>query len=233
MSIDCLTLFGYCSDYIERLDRDSLLILIETHDVVIPEPEKKSYIETIQDAINTPFERWKGNCYHISCQIVKSGIIKGKAVFGKYYGQVDDQSMFAGGIFINHGWIETPEGKIIDPTRWVFENKEPYIFETDKNNKDYDRGSNFMKSIFNNAIPAFDESTKIITIEDESIDLLFSAILGEHKQHKKITVDQAVFIGSQSLDFYGENAKTIFTWFKENNLAFFIPIDNYDMIMES
>ena len=30
--------------------------------------------------------------------------------------------------FVPHGWIVTNEDEVVDPTRWVFENVEPYIF---------------------------------------------------------------------------------------------------------
>ena len=188
-------------------------------------------VNEISKSINKPFESWKGNCYYISCLIVKSGLVEGKAVFGKYYGYIDNGSMFAGSIFTNHGWIETPEGQIIDPTRWVFENKEPYIFETNKNNKDYDRGSNIMKEIFVSSVPEFNSSGRVIEINNNEIEGILASFLGDKKEDNVVCVGQAMFVGSQSLKLLGDNAKPLFTWFKDNSLEVFIPLDNFELVM--
>jgi len=96
---------------------------------------KKITVEMVEDAIGLVAEDWKGNCYAVACDIVKVGLVKGEAVYGHWRGRVAKTSMFhreddALGI-CRHGWVETDEGFIFDPTRWVFEDAEPYIFVGD------------------------------------------------------------------------------------------------------
>lgn len=112
-------------------------------------------IQAIETIIGIPAKKWVGHCFAISCQLVEHGIFKGKAVFGKYYGPVNEGSFFEGKPHIQHGWIETKEGKIIDSTRWVFENVEPYIYVSDTSNSEYDRGAIFFKRRISRASTRF------------------------------------------------------------------------------
>jgi len=95
-------------------------------------------IEDVAKAIGIPVKEWKGNCYAISCAIVKNKIVKGNAVYGHWTGPVNRNSMFyqtsqVG--FVRHGWILMPDNEtVVDPTRWVFEDADPYIFMGKKPN---------------------------------------------------------------------------------------------------
>lgn len=93
-------------------------------------------IPLIEKAIQWPVATWEGNCYTVACAIVEAGLIKGRAVYGHYKGPVADTGYWAkrkGQLFQRHGWIMLEDDRIMDPTRWSFEDKEPYIaiFEDD------------------------------------------------------------------------------------------------------
>lgn len=97
-------------------------------------------IAQIEQAINMPAETWKGQCYAIACMMLKADLVKGRAVYGHWRGAIHQDSMFAARAdqgFTGHGWIETDEGEIIDPTRWVFEAKDPYLFRSEPPLPDY------------------------------------------------------------------------------------------------
>ena len=111
-------------------------------------------INVIATMIDTPdldVNKWKGNCYCVASKIVNEQIIDDdcRAVYGHYLGPVSSKSYFKsyrGMPFINHGWIVLSNGDIVDPTRWVFEAKEPYIAFMDSMDdvavEEYDEGGN-------------------------------------------------------------------------------------------
>ncbi len=90
-------------------------------------------VEQCEAAIGIPAKEWPGRCYEIACAILDAGLVEGRPVYGHWLGRVDRNAPVfgerAGQAFQRHGWIETEDGEVIDPTRWVFENARPYIFE--------------------------------------------------------------------------------------------------------
>lgn len=96
-----------------------------------------------EEAIGEPAKKWVARCYEIASKIVKAGLVSrerglgGEAVYGHWVGPISPRSHFAERRhlgFVQHGWIHVPTGLVIDPTRWVFEARSPYIYadyETD------------------------------------------------------------------------------------------------------
>ena len=90
-------------------------------------------IKVVEKAIGIPAKKWKGRCYEIACKMVKAKLVKGEPVYGHWVGPISRYSHFANRRdlgFTNHGWVLVDEEKqlVVDPTRWVFEDREPYIF---------------------------------------------------------------------------------------------------------
>jgi hypothetical protein len=75
-------------------------------------------------------ENWKGNCFAVATLIAESGLIQNAtAVYGHWLGKAGSYFSHKGlAGFIQHGWVLLEDGRILDPTRWVFEDVEPYIF---------------------------------------------------------------------------------------------------------
>lgn len=77
-------------------------------------------------------DKWKGRCFEIASIVANSGLLpEAVAVFGHWTGLIQPQSFFSDRRnlgWTNHGWIVLPGGIVVDPTRWVFENAQPYIF---------------------------------------------------------------------------------------------------------
>jgi len=103
-------------------------------------------IAAVVKLIGTPTKDWEGNCFGIASQLAPH--VGGVAVYGHYLGPVAKKGYWAehaGQMFQRHGWIVVPDGTdnetIIDPTRWSFEAKKPYIW-TGKNDGSYDEGGN-------------------------------------------------------------------------------------------
>lgn len=184
----------------------------------------------IEKAIGIPAKKWSKRCYEISCAILNSGIIDGLAVYGHYNGLVVEGSPFYKKTFIRHGWIVTPDGKIIDPTRWVFECVEPYIFVAKESHPDYDRGGeafrNFFQSVVPIPVPEFNPESKVIfELEDEEYKLLFSAILGLDDVCDRVCVEQFFWAANRPLGTLKDMAKPLYIWLEEKGYSGFIPID--------
>jgi hypothetical protein len=232
--IDSLELLNMALNEAETLSEDELEILIMSNDLYLGINNFDIFdIEKVSKEIDWNVDKWVANCYAVSSAIVDAGLIQGKAVFGKYHGFINENSFFKKSTFTNHGWILTKDGKIIDPTRWVFENTNPYIYICDSDNNDYDQGSNVIKNILSSLqnVPVFDDSLRVITIDNEEIEHYFSELLGKEKIPHKISINQILSIASSSVNTLGCAAKPIFTWLNEKGLSAFVPIDNFEMIM--
>jgi len=94
---------------------------------------KTPTIEECEMAIGEPAEKWAGRCFEIASKIVDAGLVPGgEAVYGHWLGEISSKSRFADRRhvgFVQHGWIWVEgEGIVIDPTRWAFEARTPYIY---------------------------------------------------------------------------------------------------------
>jgi hypothetical protein len=95
--------------------------------------ERLPSIRQCEDALKEPAHKWVARCYEIAWRIHAAGLVPGRPVYGHWLGPVHPQSHFGGRYrlpFQRHGWVLMDEdtGKVFDPTRWVFEAAEPYLF---------------------------------------------------------------------------------------------------------
>jgi hypothetical protein len=83
-----------------------------------------------------PRQAFVDNCYavahsiaaefpHLRARVVE-GIWTGEVAPGSHFRWLVDDGLVPGGVA--HWWLETPDGRVIDATRWVFEGREPYVF---------------------------------------------------------------------------------------------------------
>lgn len=89
-------------------------------------------LEECERALGEKAQAWVARCYEISFRIVKAGLVDGEAVYGHWTGPLAKGSYFdrlrRGIPFIPHGWIQLKDGRVLDPTRWVFEDVAPYLY---------------------------------------------------------------------------------------------------------
>jgi hypothetical protein len=87
-----------------------------------------------------------GNCYYVARELVLAGVVEGQVAFGWYDGPIHPSSahnlaeICEGVRSRQHGWVILPDGRVLDPTRWVFEDRRPYIYAGDAegyNESDY------------------------------------------------------------------------------------------------
>lgn len=196
--------------------------------------DTKSYsIEEIEKIIDCPTENWKGNCYGVAVNCVEKGVVKGKVRYGHYKGYISPNSLFAYRIGLplgHHAWIELPNGQIYDPTRWVFENKKPYIY-IGNNNGEYSVGERFFKT----PPPPFNKSAKLITVNFDLNTMNFvKTLLKDDRMENSdtFTINQIVWLANESVSTLGEFAKPIYKELERLSLGAFVPIDNWNLVME-
>ena len=120
-------------------------------------------VSRIAERIGMDFSDWPGNCYAVACQMLKCKMVKGRPAYGNYHGPVAPSSMFFGKKVVRHGWIERADGMIVDPTRWVFEGVEPYIYEG-LPSMEYDEGANLLRARFARPAPIFDPNKQMVSV---------------------------------------------------------------------
>lgn len=84
------------------------------------------------DAVG-PVGTWPTRCYAVADALFRSGLIRDSGLgphwraHGAWDGPVAPGSPFAARGVAQHGWIEFERGFVVDPTRWVFEDVDPYL----------------------------------------------------------------------------------------------------------
>lgn len=100
-------------------------------------------LQDVLEAIGLPLETWAGNCHGIAIAVLESGILKerwphARVMRGHFLGDVDATSFFGqrGRSVQQHSWIRLDEHIALDPTRFAFDAREPYIFVGSDENYD-------------------------------------------------------------------------------------------------
>jgi len=96
-------------------------------------------IEALESSVNLAAELWHGKCSELAWAAIEL-LGHGDYAYGHYLGYVDPKGYWGkySPFSMRHGWALLEDGRILDPTRWSFENVEPYIYVGDA--KDYDEG---------------------------------------------------------------------------------------------
>lgn len=219
------------------LDGDRDEDLFEEEDAPVEKSETDAHFSVVkvEAVIGVQTEEWKGNCYGIASLCLDKGLVpNGILRYGHYRGPIHKDSMFAksrGMGFCQHGWIELPDNTVWDPTRWVFENVEPYIYIG--KNDHYDVGGNIHRMATRMPAPKFDESAKMIELVAEDAVLnIVKDILRDHRQGNKFTINQVGWIANEDPRTFGNMAKSFYKSLEKCKMDAFVPVDNWRMVME-
>jgi len=184
-------------------------------------------ISHIEKAVDLPASEWHGKCTVISQAVVQLDLVTGDAVYGHYRGPVDHKSFWAARSvcgFIQHGWVLLQDGRVLDPTRFSFENVEPYIHIGDAD-PDYDEGGNIWRAASRMPRPEAGGKPAGMKAESQIIEELFEHLTDT--PFSKITWAQAHWVATltpEELDF---SAADIYKTLKDNDLKALIPHDNW------
>lgn len=195
-------------------------------------------IKQVEQAFGLPAKEWAGKCYQVACAAAK--LIPGStAVYGHYLGKVHPSSIFAGrAMFVQHGWVILPDGQILDPTRWAFEGKKPYLYV----GKDsvYDEGGNQFRGAMQGDPPEFDPCEKTHEITKEILPtkawnwlektLGLDRIMEDGYEPGTVTEEQLHWVAHVDPRRMDGNAKDVFSMLEKLGMRALVPFDNWRMV---
>lgn len=195
-----------------------------------PQVLEKPTLKEVEKAIKITAQKWAGRCHEISALILKKELVKGELRYGHWLGPVDIRSPFyltshSMG-FVQHGWIED-RGDIIDPTRWVFESRAPYIYHGPCKGW-YDVGGNQHRKKLRQPCAPFKKSDPQVAPPKGKLAAVIGKILGARRM---MSVKQAHWIANLSPDELEPNAKEIYEYLIDAGCVGLIPVDNKNLIM--
>lgn len=132
--------------------------------------------------------------------------------------------------FVRHGWILADDGRVIDPTRWVFERKAPYLFAKLDRTGEYDEGGNRMRHRIEVEPPAYSDDGKVYVIEkDETSPVVWQFVkqIFKNTAHPMlISRNQMFWLANIAYDEIGEFAYDLYAMISKIASEALIPIDN-------
>ncbi len=182
-------------------------------------------IEAIEEYYELPAEKWHGRCSELAHAAIDI-LERGNYAYGHYLGRVDPEGYWDARGVLRHGWVLLDDGRIVDPTRWSFENVEPYIY-IGENDGDYDEGGNKLRTALTQPCPSAKDG-ELANLEE----VMCSATLFEHltsTPFAEMTRDQAVWVANLSYGDLDFAVASIYSTLIAGGMEVFIPIDNYNM----
>jgi len=92
-------------------------------------PAFPAEIGEIAEAIDLPLNGWPGNCHGVAERVLRRLPTPGmRLVRGHFHGWTSPASVYRGGPQ-QHSWLRLQDGRILDPTRWAFDQPgNPYLY---------------------------------------------------------------------------------------------------------
>jgi len=192
-------------------------------------------------AIGEPASKWVARCYEIACAIVEAKIVPvgSVAVYGHWLGPIAPGTHFYGRAamaFCQHGWVLLPDGRVLDPTRWVFEGAEPYLYVGLPDH--YDEGGNKLREAMNGSPPRWEPDDKQYDFDKrvlpsteawKFIEQLFQLeryFTDDRYQPGMLSRRQLSWLANLSPQKLGEHALPIYRAICKLDQSALIPIDN-------
>jgi hypothetical protein len=194
--------------------------------------------EQVAQKLHWPVEKWPGNCYAVALAMLEKGIVKGEPRYGHWLGPVKRGTMFYGrGKIVRHGWIASEDKgvpHVIDPTRWVFEGVEPYIYWAPDFEGYYDAGGNVLaeKLWGNQPCPmaamlddkgGYYETPRRLRPTLRKVMGILPVVW--------LTRPQIFWLGNRPLPRLGAHVRPIFQWIVKIEMGAAIPIDNRHIVL--
>ena len=194
-------------------------------------------IEQIEDRFGGPCWKWAGKCHAVA--LAAASLIDGAvAVYGHYVGDVSPDSVFYDHSvpgFVRHGWVLLPDGTVLDPTRWVFEARVPYLYVGPAT--DYDEGGNRLRTAMLGEPPSFDPDDGVVNIGPDMLEagafalveqILRLELLFDDEQYTPgdVTRSQLQWLAHVDPDRMQGHADAIYGMLDSLQLGALVPIDN-------
>lgn len=193
-------------------------------------------VEHLEKFVGMPAEQWHGLCFEIATAAAKLLGNGSVAVYGHYLGEMDPEGYWGPRSelpFVHHGWVRLADGRVLDPTRWSFENVEPYIFRSaDAHHPEYDEGGNEWRHAMMRPAPTRQPGAKTARLQADAETLsMLTSWLGRTEVKvgdgwADLTIDQIFWLANAPYDLFGSY---VFQVYEAICLAYSpeaIPIDN-------
>ena len=172
-----------------------------------------------------PASTWPGKCDKLAH--AAAAMTGGRPVYGHWLGGVSESGYWADYArrpFVRHGWVELPDGRVLDPTRWSFEDVDPYIW-VGENDGSYDEGGTQFYSALRSPPPENDPQGKQLPlgVSDRCAEYL-NDILGRDNE-PTASPRQLMWLANLSPDQLGDCAAELHDALEAAGLAGFIPVD--------
>jgi len=211
--------------------------------------KKLPTLQQCETALGEPASAWSARCFEIASRIVDAKLCpKGSvAVYGHWIGPITKGSLFAGKAamgFVQHGWVVLPDGRVLDPTRWVFEHVVPYLYVGAADADHYDEGGNkFRTAMQPSQPPSFDECEdqylldqyvlpdgKAWTFVEKLLGLSDPFDMPDGVETGTICESQLHWLAHRDPRSLGGHAKAIYDAIRKLDKGALIPIDNKMMV---
>jgi hypothetical protein len=223
-------------DQIDTFKSKARLLL---HDITDALPS----LDVVAAAIDVSVNAWPGRCMEIATKLHQTGLLQsieekfGKLYprYGSYVGWISPSSIFGNRPSApNHGWLESFNGFVIDPTRWVFFASAPELWVDSIDN--YDLGGSATRLRSHGARVANPPALADISSEDRVVDLsvlspqalkTVAGILRDKTvpTYKKLAKNQLFWLANTSLEHLGEDAPEIYRTLTSSGHGGLIPLD--------
>lgn len=202
-----------------------------------PEEEALITLQDVEQAMGVPAAQWHGRCFEVATAAAK--LIPGsRAVYGHWLGDVAPEGFWGriqNGPFIPHGWVRLKEGGVLDPTRFSFENKEPYLWEG-SNGTEYDEGGNRWRTETMGPPPDF-EPGDVFTANERILPsaawtfieglLNLDSCWDEDYEPGDISKMQLLWLANYDPNLMEGHAPAIYKMLDHFGLKAAVPIDNW------
>lgn len=195
-------------------------------------------VKDVEKAIGIPAKEWVSRCHEIATAVVESGLVKGRAVYGIYTGPVTEGHFSPSRPGHRHGWVKLSKGRVLDPTRWVFENVPPYIY-CGPGAREYDEGMQSLKAAFRRPCPTMEECEGdagfTLTLPPAAAIHLKALADNQGTREEYTYAAPRMLMGwlaNLSPDELAPHALAFYVALGNKGLKALVPIDNWMQVME-
>jgi hypothetical protein len=196
------------------------------------------------EVIGIPVSHWPSNCFAIATAFVRTKLVQGTAKYGMWVGPIAEGNAFSGRAVTHHGWVEQtdapPEFRIVDPTRWVFESADPYIYVGP--NDHYDKGGNRFREammagmggdVLRPPAPDGKIETEFDAVLRPHLRSALYLLLGRPEHTGPIHRSELFWLGNLDPDRLGPSlARDFYRALERSDREAIVPMDNWREVME-
>lgn len=179
-------------------------------------------------AIKLDLHEWPGNCYAVAAKIYQAHMVprRSRVRYGTYHGEIASGSIFQGREFTHHGWIELPDNRIYDPTKWVFTDTVPEVWIGEYSD-DYDIASQRLTAALAQYSPPSLVAEKVKLTRKEA--RVLAAYVPDLKD--SVSLADIYRIAHMPPSVLGNLGRPLYTVIKNLGHACFIPFDFWQLVM--